>query len=708
MTRTTVGLVAIAVTAAACVSAPEATPSATAALATAAQSAAAPPARAERVFTVAPDGDDTNAGTEGKPFRTLAAAQSAVREVLARSRSTSILVSIRAGTYRLSAPLTFDARDSPADGSTVTYAGPIDAGAVLVGGQPVTGWETVSSGTYRAKVDRKFWTLYENGERAILARTPNSGYLAVAAEVGTGGSTTQLVYAPGDIPEGLDPGSASVYIWSGSSGTPPRLTNRDWEVDVLPVRAIDPATRTITLVTPALYPIRAGNRYFLQGPRPLLDRPGEFAVEGGFLYYRPRAEPIERQEVVAPTVARIIEVKGTASALARNLVFEHLTLTGSDFAAQATDSAAVHIENAENVAVRSSKIRMVGGSGVVLRGHAQRIAVTGDLIEDVGVHGVLVQGPAVGAPHTSTTNTISGDLIRRGGRLHGSGSGIKLQNSGENVIANCQISDMPRYGISLKGQTSYVMAPSYNGVAVTYENHWDFLHTRGNTIRGNDISNVLTDSQDAGGIELWGAGKGNVIENDRIHDFRAGIASGEAMGIYLDDESDHNIVRNNIVFGITGANATAAFIKGVYNEVTNNIFVNSGGGASFGSFKLFAQAHHDHLTIDRNVFYSTTGSDIYWFRDWSDDRLTEARGNLFFHTGGAYTVRFRFASERITLDDWRTRYGHDRDSVVADPLFVDAGAGNYSLRPGSPALALGFVNIDRTRIGLPADFAFGR
>jgi len=42
----------------------------------------------------------------------------------------------------------------------------------------------------------------------------------------------------------------------------------------------------------------------------------------------------------------------------------------------------------------------------------------------------------------------------------------------------------------------------------------------------------------------------------------------------------------------------------------------------------------------------------------------------------------------------------DRFSVAADPLFVDWRAGNFSLRPGSPALRLGFTPIDQSRIGL--------
>jgi hypothetical protein len=52
-----------------------------------------------------------------------------------------------------------------------------------------------------------------------------------------------------------------------------------------------------------------------------------------------------------------------------------------------------------------------------------------------------------------------------------------------------------------------------------------------------------------------------------------------------------------------------------------------------------------------------------------------------------------------TPEQWRAM-GFDADSVVAAPMFVDAGRGDYRLKPGSPALKLGFVLLPLERIGI--------
>ena len=46
----------------------------------------------------------------------------------------------------------------------------------------------------------------------------------------------------------------------------------------------------------------------------------------------------------------------------------------------------------------------------------------------------------------------------------------------------------------------------------------------------------------------------------------------------------------------------------------------------------------------------------------------------------------------------------DRNSITADPMFVDAANRDYRLKSGSPALKIGFKPIDMSTVGLKADF----
>lgn len=57
--------------------------------------------------------------------------------------------------------------------------------------------------------------------------------------------------------------------------------------------------------------------------------------------------------------------------------------------------------------------------------------------------------------------------------------------------------------------------------------------------------------------------------------------------------------------------------------------------------------------------------------------------------------------EAVPLPEWEAwqAEGMDRDSLVADPLFVNPAEDDYRLRPESPAWALGFESIPTDRIG---------
>ena len=124
--------------------------------------------------------------------------------------------------------------------------------------------------------------------------------------------------------------------------------------------------------------------------------------------------------------------------------------------------------------------------------------------------------------------------------------------------------------------------------------------------------------------------------------------------------------------------------------------------------------------MTNNIIYNTLGTEIYSWRDWRAPApkagmaksIGEADKNIFYDKRKRYLIGFGLGrpisvgAVEITLDDWRKTYGLDRASVVGDPGFVDAARHDYTVKAGSPALALGFTNIDQSTIGLLPNFPF--
>ena len=76
--------------------------------------------------------------------------------------------------------------------------------------------------------------------------------------------------------------------------------------------------------------------------------------------------------------------------------------------------------------------------------------------------------------------------------------------------------------------------------------------------------------------------------------------------------------------------------------------------------------------------------------------------NLYWHNAvpdPLAALRFGATGDDQSFAAWQA-VGKDAGGVVADPMFADALALNFTLLPGSPALALGFVPIDMSSVGV--------
>jgi len=106
---------------------------------------------------------------------------------------------------------------------------------------------------------------------------------------------------------------------------------------------------------------------------------------------------------------------------------------------------------------------------------------------------------------------------------------------------------------------------------------------------------------------------------------------------------------------------------------------------------------HQSISFERNIIMWKTGPALSGA--WGNAK-TVSGSNCWFNSAGA-PIEFMGKP----LADWQ-KAGHETGSIVADPLFVDVARGDFRLRPGSPALALGFKPFDGSKAGVYGDAAW--
>jgi hypothetical protein len=587
----------------------------------------------------------------------LAQAQSSVR-ALAGGMSGDVVVQLAGGVYRLSAPLVFGAADSGGNGYNVIWQGAAGASVVLSGGQQVTGWSLhdAANNIYAAAVPAGADSrqLYVDGAAAPRAAIGISRSDVKFTYTGMSIVNSALNYLAGlpqqnrievESQNSFTDRYAPVQSISGTTITmaQPAWNNNNWGYD--------------TLASPF-----AGGGLQLENSYSFLKNAGQWYLDpvAGQLYYKaPSGWSPSAHDVELPRLTSLVQVSGSYSAPAHNLLFENLAFehttwlapgTGVGYADQQSgaflgqsyqqpsdflsscQSGCQLFEATRNswdqapAAVQVSAASNIGFS-------ADSFTHLGQVALGIGNdNDAVASGTGLGASGVSVTGSSFTD---------DSGAGIVVGGVQPNAHHPSNVA-MTNQNITITGNVVSGVAEDYKdmaGILSTYVTHADIEH--------NEVSNLPYDGIDIG----WGWGmndaggsqdyanrgtynyqpvystpttlKNTVVDYNKIHATKKIFHDGGSLynlsanpgatfndnyiydnhntvGLYLDEGSRYvtltnNVVQDSGVWAFTNANSN--------NNTDGNAFNNNWYNA--GATQVATGSPH-YNTLTGNVLVSGT------------------------------------------------------------------------------------------------------
>lgn len=584
--------------------------------------------------------------------------------------SARLLIS---GTQYLTKPITLTEKDSN------TSIEGLEKGATLSGGRVLKGFKKGQGNLWELEIPEVkegnwyFRQLFVNGERRQRARTPNTGYFRIDG-ASPKGKPGLFKFAPGQIKESwAEQGDVEVIAYIA------------WTDYHMFIRKVDEAANVVTLSGDPHPVIQESNaQYFIENAPDGLDAPGEWYLDrkAGVLKYWPRAsEDMAKVEIVAPALEELVTVRGNADAkkAAQKIIFRNLTFTTTDYPLGPNGSndaqAAVGVrgdvlfEFAKNCLIEDCAFSQLGGYAVEIGRGGQGIRVRRCEVVDGGTGGVRIgettkRDDPFDANHS---NEVSDCELHKLGRIFAPAIGVFILQTGTNLVSHNRIHDL-----------------YYTAVSVGW--NWGYQETpcRANIVEFNHMHDIGQGRlSDMGAVYTLGIQRGTVIRNNLIHDVNAFTYGG--WGLYTDEGSTDILLENNVVYRCKSAGFHQHY--GRDNIVRNNIF-------AFGKEHQLMRTReepHNSFTFEKNIVYFDSGDLLG--SNWSNEKFVTDH-NVYFDARTGSKVTFKGA----TLEQWQAR-GHDKSSLIADPLFVDVAKNDFQLRQESPALRLGFKPIDLSTVG---------
>ena len=205
---------------------------------------------------------------------------------------------------------------------------------------------------------------------------------------------------------------------------------------------------------------------------------------------------------------------------------------------------------------------------------------------------------------------------------------------------------------------------------------------------------------DGNGIYIRGAGAGNVIRRNYIHHLVAPIHMQAA--IRTDGGQRDTLIAENLIYKCV---AQGIILK-LNNRCENNIVADVIAPPR-GYCLSLREGPMTGATIGRNIFYSSSEKCIFIdeLPAGKGSKTEDRRGRKLARSKDAdtdYNIYFCAGNPELGQEmlEEQQRDGADDHSQAVDPLFADPENGDFKFRPNSPALKMGIVPIDLSKVGL--------
>ncbi|MEN6304695.1 MAG: right-handed parallel beta-helix repeat-containing protein [Armatimonadia bacterium] len=476
---------------------------------------------------------------------------------------------------------------------------------------------------------------------------------------------------------------AEVHVWPSSPNSC-RAFN-----EIVKLDKVDTEQGTATVSgKQAATEICSGDRYFVENVLEELDSPGEWYLDtrAGKLYLWPKKPLTAASQVVAPRATQFFVFKGEQGKPVHHLRLSGLTLQESDFTnddgfvmyGHSLDGV-ITLQNADDIAVEDCTLRNIGKAGIYASFGSNNRFV-GNEISYCAAGGITASNSPAGM-------VISDNHIHHLGWVYKHVAGI---STGDQVhgalIAHNHIHDTSRWGISVGHTTS----------------------TK-NIVEYNHLHHLNTETYDTGGLEVTQQSRdhrsGSIFRYNLIHD-TGGYSSmmgkdlWNSWGIYLDSFAGGFTVYGNVVYRAQDGGLMVQ--GGKDNKVFNNVFVDNGPRRQILIANFMNNSTGTEFT--RNIVsYSDPKSMLIYGGRQFKDSIARWDDNVYYQSGAGEVKCYVPGDEPYAewfrpLDFWR-KLGFDKNSVVADPQFVDPAKDDFRLKPTSPAFRLGFEKIDLSTVG---------